>query len=379
MKILITGGVGFIGSHLAQMLLKDGNKIRILDNLNTQIHGNLPTCKEWLFNERVEFIKGSITDRRTLESSLDGITHIVHLASETGTGQSMYEIERYNEVNTLGTALLLDIIANQKKRSVTNIVLASSRSVYGEGAYVCNSCPSHERRVFPYARNSTQLSLHKWDPVCPLCGGAVHAVPTQEDDPVLPKSIYAATKYAQEDLVRIACESLGISNAILRLQNVYGEGQSLNNPYTGIISIFSTRIRRGFDIPIFEDGMETRDFIHVEDVALAIRSFLYTKTPINQIMNIGSGIGHSVLSVAQQLIISLGGKVAVRVTGEYRIGDIRHNIADIRRIQKLLPGFPQIEFASGIRRFTDWVIKQPLPQDLLDQANSELRERNLMV
>jgi len=204
-------------------------------------------------------------------------------------------------------------------------------------------------------------------------------VPTQESDPVRPASVYAATKYAQEDLVRVACEALDIGYATLRLQNVYGEGQSLKNPYTGILSIFSTRIRRGLDLPIFEDGMESRDFVHVEDVAGAMLNCLVSATPINRVVNVGSGVGTSVMEVARQLVSSLGGNVPLRVTSEYRLGDIRHNVADVTQLNELLRSGVRIGLVEGLDRFASWVKTQPLPIDQLERANSELRERNLMA
>ncbi|VFR50062.1 UDP-glucose 4-epimerase [plant metagenome] len=380
-KILITGGAGFIGSHLARHLLADGMHLRILDPLAPQIHGALPQAGEldWLNEERIEFVRASVTDRRAVEAALEDVTHIVHLAAETGTGQSMYEVARYNEVNSQGTAVLLDVLANRRDLAVKQIVLASSRSVYGEGAYVCPACGDAAGRVFPGARLAAQLEAHRWEPVCPHCGGTLLAVPTREDDPVRPASIYAATKYAQEDLVRIACESLGMGYAILRFQNVYGEGQSLKNPYTGILSIFSTRIRRGLDLPIFEDGLESRDFVHVDDVARAVHACLRAGEPIDRIINVGSGVGTSVMEVARQLVLSLGIEVPVRVTAQYRLGDIRHNVADITRLAELLPGGPRVGLAEGLDRFAAWVRTQPLPEDGLDRANAELRARKLMV
>lgn len=378
-RVLITGGAGFIGSHLARQLLSDNNSLRILDSLAPQIHGNVPHELDWLDSENIEFMRGSVTDRRTVEDALRGVDHVVHLAAETGTGQSMYELARYNEVNSQGTAVLLDVLANRRDLGVRRFVLASSRSVYGEGAYVCLDCGDAVGRVFPGTRPSAQLAAHKWDPLCPQCGGVLSAVPTKEDDAVRPASIYAATKYAQEDLVRVACEALNIDYAILRLQNVYGEGQSLKNPYTGILSIFSTRIRRGLDLPIFEDGMESRDFVHVDDVARAIRACLVSISPINRVVNVGSGMGTSVMDVAQQLVASLGGSVPLRVTSEYRLGDIRHNVADVTRLCELLPGGPRIGLAEGLDRFASWVMTQPLPEDQLERANSELRERKLMA
>ena len=378
-KILITGGAGFIGRHLVKHLLKDGLSIRILDVLSPQVHGDVPQCLDWLSDVQIEFIRGSVADRRTVEAALEGVTHVVHLAAETGTGQSMYEVARYNGVNSQGTAVLLDVLANRQSHGVKQIVLASSRSVYGEGAYCCLACGEGADRIFPKARTALELAAHSWELRCPSCFHALLAVPTREDDPVRPASIYAATKLAQEDLVRITCEAAGIGYAILRLQNVYGEGQSLNNPYTGILSIFSTRIRRGLDLPIFEDGLESRDFIHVDDVARALRACLLAQDPIDKVINVGSGIGSSIISVAQQLCISLHGDVPVRVTSEYRLGDIRHNIADIGRLCDLLPGGPQIGLAEGLTRFACWLMTQPLPEDQLESANSALRLRKLMA
>lgn len=377
-KILITGGAGFIGSHLTSQLLSSGFQIRILDPLTPQIHGNVPRNLDWLNGENIEFVRGSVCDRSTVEVALEGVVHVVHLAAETGTGQSMYEIARYNEVNTLGTAVLLDVLANRRDLGVRRVVLASSRSIYGEGAYTCAACGNALGRFFPGARPAAQLAAHRWDPICPRCCGTLHAVPTREDDPVRPASIYAASKYAQEELVRVACEALDIGYAILRLQNVYGEGQSLKNPYTGILSIFSTRIRRGLDLPIFEDGMESRDFVHVDDVSRAMHACLVSDSPINLVINVGSGIGTSVKNVASQLAASFGCAVSLNITSEYRIGDIRHNVADVNRLCELMLGGARIGLAEGLDRFASWVETQPLPEDQLERANFELRKRNLM-
>jgi dTDP-L-rhamnose 4-epimerase len=377
-KVLITGGAGFIGKHLAQHLLADSYSLRILDSLSPQIHGNVPQDLDWLSGKNIEFVRGSVTDHRTLEAAIEGVEHVVHLAAETGTGQSMYEVARYNKVNSQGTAVLLDVLANRRDLGVRRVVLTSSRSIYGEGAYICLACGDDVGRLFPGARPNAQLAAHLWDPLCSHCGGTLSATPTREDDPVRPASIYAATKYAQEDLVRVACEALNIGYAVLRLQNVYGEGQSLKNPYTGILSIFSTRIRRGLDLPIFEDGMESRDFVHVDDVARAIKACLAIESPLNRVVNVGSGVGTSVMEIARQLVASLEGGVPLRVTSEYRLGDIRHNVADVTRLCELLPGGARIGLVDGLNRFAAWVKTQPLPKDQLERANSELRERNLM-
>jgi dTDP-L-rhamnose 4-epimerase len=377
--VLITGGAGFIGKHLSSLLVSQGASVRILDTLTPQIHGSVPDGLDWLSNSSIDFLRGSVTNKADILPALEGVSAVVHLAAETGTGQSMYEISRYNFVNSHGTAQLLDVLSSTRAHSVSRVVLASSRSIYGEGAYTCKRCSEQISRLSPAPRSAEQLTSHRWNPICTTCGSDLVAVPTRETDPVRPASVYAATKYAQEDLVRIVCQSIGIDHAILRFQNVYGEGQSLKNPYTGILSIFSTRIRRGLDLPIFEDGLESRDFVHVDDVARAIVASISSPSPVSSIINIGSGLGTSVTDVAKGLMTALGIEVPLRVTGEYRLGDIRHNIADISRFCTLLPGGPQISLAEGLARFATWVKTQPLPDDLLDSANNELRERKLMA
>lgn len=381
MKVLITGGAGFIGSHLSKLLLSKGFAVRILDSLSPQIHGNVPERLDWLNSPSVEFIRGSVTVRDDVERALAGAELLVHLAAETGTGQSMYQIARYNEVNTQGTALIFDVLANSSERTVQRVVLASSRSVYGEGAYECKAgcCDANgSRRQFPAARLPAQLALHEWEHACATCGQPLQLLQTREDDAVRPASIYAATKYSQEDLVRVGCESLGIGHAILRLQNVYGEGQSLNNPYTGILSIFSTRVRRCLELTAFEDGLESRDFVHVEDVVQAMYLALTRVQSANTVINVGSGVPTTVLEVASLLSKALGHTSNIRVTGEYRVGDIRHNVADVTRLRGILGYEPQISLEEGLRRFCDWVLTQPLPEDLLGRANAELKARKLM-
>ena len=375
--VLVTGGAGFIGSHLVPALLSQDFSVRVLDPLSAQVHGAVPHGLEWLHADGVEFLRGSVTSRKDLVRALRGVEHVVHLAAETGTGQSMYEIARYNEVNTLGTALLLDVLANDAQRTIKRFILSSSRSVYGEGAFECAHC-APSLRIYPRTRSPQQLAAHRWEPLCEHCGNGLSATATRETDAVRPASIYAATKFAQEDLVRVACESLGIGYAILRLQNVYGQGQSLNNPYTGILSIFSTRVRGGLNLPIFEDGQESRDFVHVQDVVRAMASCLRVEQAPNAIINVGSGIGTSVLEVARQLSLALGVEPDIEVTFEYRVGDIRHNYADIERLESALHCKPQVALADGLREFCDWVRTQPLPQDQLARANEELRSRKLM-
>lgn len=371
--ILVTGGAGFIGSHLTRQARAAGLKIRILDNLSPQVHGDEPN---FVAPEGVEFLEGDVTVRRDLEDALAGVSTVVHLAAETGTGQSMYEIDRYYRTNVQGTALLFDILANSKHQ-VSNIILASSRSIYGEGAYLCHGCDPLGKRCFPRPRSPAQLARHDWAPRCPDCGEPATCTATRESDASQPSSIYAATKSAQEDLVRVGATSLGLGHAILRFQNVFGEGQSLSNPYTGILSIFSTRIRLGLSLPIYEDGEESRDFVHVEDVARAVLAFVQNPAVNGVTLNVGSGCATSIMNMALLLARVMGSQEQPHVTGAYRVGDIRHNFADLSALRSVIGQFPAISLEEGMKRFCAWVSTQLIPQDLLDKANAELRARNL--
>ena len=374
-KILITGGAGFIGTHLARLALELRSSVRILDNLSPQVHG---TDAQFDGPNGAEFMRGDVTVRSDWEKALAGVDTVVHLAAETGTGQSMYEIERYYGVNVLGTAQLFDVLANSE-HSIANVVLASSRSVYGEGAYLCRACDPAGRRCFPRPRSPEQLARHDWAPRCPDCGSPAEPTATREDDALSPASIYAATKLAQEELVRVACQSMGIAHAILRFQNVFGEGQSLNNPYTGILSIFSTRIRLGLPLPIFEDGEETRDFVHVDDVANAVLACIDKPAAGGVTLNVGSGAAVSVMHVTKLLCRIMNSQIVPNVTGEYRVGDIRHNRADVSELVRATGLRPTIGLEAGMERFCAWVASQPLSEDMLDNANSELKARKMMA
>lgn len=374
-RILITGGAGFIGAHLTKLALSAGHQVRILDNLSPQIHGGGTNYRP---SPGADFMLGDVTVRGDVARALEAVDTVVHLAAETGTGQSMYEIERYYGLNVQGTASLFDVLANSKT-SVRSVVLASSRSVYGEGAYLCRTCHPAGARRFPRSRTVKQLSAGQWDPTCPECTGTLEPTATREDDPVAPASIYAASKLAQEDLVRVACRTLGIAHSILRLQNVFGEGQSLNNPYTGILSIFSTRIRLGRDLPIFEDGRESRDFVHVHDVARAFLFCIAKPSIDGVILNVGSGQPTPLISVARMLQKFLGPGGEPRVTGQFRVGDIRHNFADLSRLHQVTGFLPELSVEDGLQRFCEWVAGEPVPQDSLDRANEELKARDLMA
>jgi dTDP-L-rhamnose 4-epimerase len=379
-KVLITGGLGFIGLTLARTLVRRGMTVRLLDNLSPQIHGvdSPPELGAVLEEHHVEVMRGDVCQRRDWVSALRDVASVVHLAAETGTGQSMYRIGDYTCTNVLGTALLLDVLANDR-HEVTKLVLASSRSVYGEGAYQCADCGV----VYPTMRSLSNLEAGKWEPPCPCCCGPVDPVATPEAAKTNPASVYAATKLAQEDLVRIAANALGIPFLIFRLQNVYGEGQSLHNPYTGILSIFSNRIRQGKEIVLFEDGQESRDFVHVSDVAEVMAISLTSDGGDGLTMNVGSGAQVSVETIARSLKRQFNDSSApVVVSGQYRLGDIRHNYADISAIGQYLAFSPKVSLEEGIAGFVRWVKTQPIAkngaEDGLDRANRELIERGLM-
>lgn len=374
MHILITGGAGFIGTHVTRLAVAAGHRVRLIDNLSPQVHGERPDFEP---SARVELIHGDVTVRGDLEHALEGVDTIVHLAAETGTGQSMYDIDRYYRVNVQGTALLFDILTH-RGHSVRKFVLASSRSVYGEGAYICRECDPGGARRFPATRTAQQLASHEWTPPCPVCGSTIEPTGTREDDQLAPASIYAASKLAQEDLVRVACDALAIARTTLRFQNVFGEGQSLTNPYTGILSIFSTRIRLRQSLPVFEDGEELRDFIHVEDVAKVVLQSIDLHRLDGATVNVGSGTPISIMAVARLLQRTMGSDIEPHITGQYRLGDIRHNFADIELLERRLGFRPAISIKAGMKRFCDWVTTQPIPEDLLDRANAELADRKLM-
>jgi dTDP-L-rhamnose 4-epimerase len=376
-NVLITGGAGFIGQHLTRLLIAAGHQVTLLDTLSSQVHGDVPDELQWLCGEGIRFVRGSTTVEKELRRALEGVDTVVHLAAETGTGQSMYQIAHYTDVNVGGTALLMDVLANDTARKVKRVVLASSRAIYGEGAYVCETC-APKRRRYPEPRSDALLRQGRWEHECPDCGATLKPVPTREDDKAMPASIYAASKDAQEDIVKISCKALGIDYAILRLQNVYGEGQSLKNPYTGILSIFATRGRHGQVIPIFEDGLETRDFVHVQDVAKAFKLCIEEKAAIADVFNVGTGLNTSVMQIASTLMTALGVAPALTVTQEYRLGDIRHNYASMEKLENRFGFRSGICLETGIKRFVDWVMVQPAHEDLLDNANMALRRRGLM-
>ncbi len=371
MRILVTGGAGFIGGWLVDALLAAGKQVTVVDNLSAQIHGN--TAAEALLplgHPALRFERGDVRDRALMDHLLADCSQVVHLAAETGTGQSMYQIGHYYDVNMQATAQLFELVGTRHKH-VRRIVLASSRSIYGEGAYLLNG-----QLVVPNPRSLQRLAAGQWEPVGPL-GESLQLTATPEDAAPQPASVYAATKLANEQLGRVFAEVYASSVVALRFQNVYGERQSLRNPYTGILSIFSNRMRQGLPINLFEDGLESRDFVHVGDVVTAIKLALVAEVPHFLVANIGSGVATSVAEVATLLARHLGSTSALLVSGDYRAGDIRHCYADLQRAKQTLRFTPQITLDDGLAAFCRWVQTQPVLPDQSQEAQRELAQRGL--
>lgn len=370
-KFLVTGGAGFIGSNLSLALLNRGYDVRVLDNLSPQIHGDYSPLYESI-NGKVEFIKGSVLSYTDWKEALQDIDVVIHLAAETGTGQSMYEIEKYTDVNIKGTSIFLDILANEK-HSVKKIIVASSRSIYGEGKYSCNNCGV----VYPNERTDSDMAEGDFTVKCPHCSSVVSLLATDEDSKIHPSSIYGITKQVQEQMFMVMGRSLQIPSVAFRYQNVYGAGQSLSNPYTGILSIFSTRIKNGNSINIFEDGKESRDFVYIDDVVAATILGIEKDEANYEVFNVGLGKPVDVLTVAETLVQEYQSDSAITVSGNYRLGDIRENYADLSKIQEKLGFQPEVSFVEGIKRFSLWVNQQNIVQDNYEKSIAEMKEKGL--
>ncbi|TDW47124.1 dTDP-L-rhamnose 4-epimerase [Flavobacterium sp. 270] len=374
-NILITGGAGFIGSNLALKLIEKGHKITVLDNLSKQIHGENPEITSPLYKsvkDKVTFIKGTVTSREDWEKALENQNVVVHFAAETGTGQSMYCIEKYVEVNIQGTAIMLDILANNEN-AVEKIVIASSRSIYGEGKY------KHPKLgiVYPSHRKENDMLAGNFE-LTYSDNEVLELLATDENSKIHPSSVYGITKQNQEQMIMTVCPTIGIAPVGFRYQNVYGPGQSLSNPYTGILSIFSTQIRNNNPIQIFEDGNETRDFVFIDDVVEATILGIEKKEADGHVFNVGTGVATDVLEVANALIKAYNIDVPVTVTGRFRLGDIRHNYADLSKIKENLGFEPKVFFKEGIEQFSAWVLKQEIQEDKLSKSLEEMKKKGLL-
>jgi dTDP-L-rhamnose 4-epimerase len=366
--VLVTGGAGFIGSHIVELLLERGYPVRVFDKLVEQVHGG---AGPRFVPKGAEFIRGDVRDVDALRKALVGVRRVIHQAAEVGVGQSMYEVVRYVDANTGGTAVLLELLANQRHQ-VEKVIVASSMSIYGEGAY---QCAEHER-VYPRIRPEAQLARRTWEVFCPRCGHPVEPVPTPEDKPVFPTSIYAISKMDQELMCLIIGSAYGIPVTALRYFNVYGPRQALSNPYTGVAAIFSSRLLGGRAPLVFEDGRQSRDFVHVTDIARANLLALESDRSDGEAINIGTGRPTTVARVAHLLAHHLGVDAEPEIVGQFRAGDIRHCYADITRARERLGFEPRVAFEEGIVDLVAWVREQEAI-DKVDAARAELERRGL--
>ena len=370
LKVLVTGGAGFIGSHLVDALLRMGHSVRVLDSLVPQVH---PNGNNRFLNAEADFVLGDICDSDVVDQALKGMDAVFHQAAEVGVGQSMYEVRRYVRANTLGTATLLEKIIALRDQ-VRKLIVASSMSIYGEGAYHCDTCGT----VFPKIRHEEQLSAHRWELECDRCGGPVKPVRTSEEKPLNPTSVYAITKQDQEQICLTLGRAYKIPTVALRYFNVYGTRQTLSNPYTGVCAIFAARLLNDNSPIIFEDGEQTRDFTHVSDIVQANLAALDRSEADYTAINIGTGVATSVRKVAEMLSGGLGKEAVMsEVTSRYREGDIRHCVAEISRARTLLGYEPRVALEDAMPELLEWV-KHESAIDHVHEAHAELQNRQLV-
>lgn len=372
MTVLVTGGAGFIGSHLVDELIDRGYETVVYDSLDAQVHGADSVNPQYL-NRDAYFVRGDIRDRDRLSECLEKYSPevIFHEAAAVGVGQSMYEIRHYVDVNCLGTATLLDLLAN-KHHQVRKIIVASSMSIYGEGSYRCQE----HGLISPKLRSESQLAAQDWEMQCPVCGLSVSSVNTREDKPLAPTSTYAISKRDQEELVLTFGRAYRIPSVALRYFNVFGTRQSLSNPYTGVAAMFASRILNGASPLIFEDGLQTRDFVHVSDVVQANVLAMEGDGADYQAVNVGTGRAISILDVARSLALELRKNLLPEVLGEYRTGDIRHCVADNDALRSKLAFEPKVSFEEGMRDLVMW-LKNMKVEDLSELAMRQLRDHGL--
>jgi dTDP-L-rhamnose 4-epimerase len=367
--VLITGGAGFIGSHVASELLRSGYHVRVLDSLVTQVHGESPNRPTYLHKD-AEFILGDVRDPEVLDNAMSGVEAVYHFVALVGVGQSMYQIAEYTGVNNFGTAVLLERLM---KQPVKKLIVASSMSIYGEGLYVT---PSGE--PWPHAiRSAEQLRAHRWEMTTPE-GLPLRPAPTPETKQPSLASVYALSKYDQEQMCLIIGRAYGLPTVALRFFNAYGPFQSLSNPYTGVLAIFASRLMNGKRPIIFEDGEQLRDFVSVYDVAQACRLALEVQAAQNMVFNVGSGQKITIMEVATKLARVLAKKIEPEVTGEYRVGDIRHCFPDISRAATVLGYKPRVTLENGMRDLAEW-LEQQTAQDRFNEMREELASRGLVV
>lgn len=368
-NILVTGGAGFIGSFLVDSLIKDGFNVTILDNLEQQVHfGKKPKY----LSPSAKFIKGDVRDYNTFRKVLRGVDIIFHLASAVGVGQSNYEVKKYIDANVTGTANLLDLLVNSK-HSVQKLITVSSMTGLGEGNYRCKKCGT----VRPPLREVNQLKLKDWDIYCPNCHSKVSPIPTDEKAFESPNSIYAISKKTQQDMSLLIGSIYRIPTTVLRFFNVYGPRQSLSNPYTGVTAIFISRLKNNQPVVIYEDGLQSRDFVSVHDVVSALKLAMRKKSANYQLINIGSGQSTAIKDIAQILSQLLNTPNLLKISQEFRRNDIRHCIADISKAKKLLGWEPKISLEEGLEELIHWSEKEKA-SDQFSLAEKQLRSKGIL-
>ncbi len=368
-RILVTGGAGFIGSHLVDALIKEGHKVRIIDNLEPQVHDKVPDY----LNKDAEFIKADVRSKRAIKKALKNIDVIFHFAAMVGVAQSMYQIEKYTEVNTFATGKLLDVIASGKY-DIEKMVVASSNTIYGEGSYRCDSCGV----VYPEPRSEKQLLARDWEMECPDCGKKVKPIPTAESRPLSPTSIYAIGKRDVEEMCLTIGKAYKIPTVALRFFCTYGTRQSMSNPYTGVAAIFLSLIKNNKPPVLYEDGRQLRDFTSVHDIVQANLLAMNKKEADYETFNVAAGRSVSVSRIAEVLIKLCNKNIKPVVVGKYRAGDIRHCYADITKIKQKLGFAPRVQLEGGMRELVDW------GQDKVDadnwlKAQDELINKRLVI
>lgn len=369
LNILVTGGAGFIGTHLVDSLIEKSHKVRILDSIIEQVHGG----KIPKLNKKAEFIKGDVRDIEAVSAAMRDIDIVYHLAAETGVGQSQYEIERYVATNTLGTAVVLQAAAAAK---VKQFLITSSRAVYGEGLHRCETC---SEEFVPVPRHQTNLDAGNWENLCKNCGEVSEAELMTETHPRKPTSIYGLTKLQQEELAEQVGQIYDLPTTILRLFNVYGPGQSLTNPYVGVLGTFFRQIIGGRGIDIYEDGKMRRDFVYIGDVIKALTISLDNPAAFNQTINVGTGEVVTLQKAGEAVFSVLAAKSQMSFSGKYRLGDIHHAVADTQLIKEKLGFQPQTTFADGLGEYLKWALANE--QDFADidsTAERQLAEKNLL-
>lgn len=369
MKTLVTGGAGFIGTHLVRALVQRGDEVVVLDSLETQVHGTVTPATP----PGVELIVGNVGSPGVAERALRDVDQVVHLAAVVGVGQSMYEIARYTELNTMATARFLEALVAARPLP-RRLVVASSMSIYGEGEY---RCPVHGRMA-PGPRPEEQLLSRVWEMQCPRCGGEMTPAPTREDKPLLPTSIYAINKRDHEEMALVTGAAYGIPTVALRFFNIYGQGQALSNPYTGVAAIFASRLLNRHPPVIFEDGAQTRDFTHVSDVVRGILAALQSDAAVGQAVNLGTGRPTSVDQIARVISAGMGLDIEPERNGRYRAGDIRHCYADPARARELLGFEARTSLEEGMGELIEWLAHQDA-EDRVDDASRELAVRGLTI